>query len=297
MDLQERTMQIKITAEDAGWSLREAAWNLEERLLWRGSDAARSRASRFANRLGNIAVRFFIRLRLIVRGLVHGRLPRLGAGLRRLTEPVIRLAETKLVWPIVDRWHEHGLIARSSVVALVGAAAVAAGIAGGNMSAGGDGASQPAPAAAVVPVDLASSEPTTLQGVSPTFAPAGEEPVGAVPEPAPMPSGPGPAAVAWRFSQAFVDYEIGRAGSNTGRTFAETAAPELAKALSEDPPRLPHGTPVPEARVLNVVLAEETPKSVVASVSLLRVGTVSEVRLTLDLDPKDKTWKVSGVLG
>ena len=104
-------MQIKLTAEDASWSLREAAWNLEERLLWRGSDAARSRASRFVNRMGNLAVRFFIRLRLSMRQLVHGRLPRVTAGIRRTTEPAIRLVETKVVWPITDRWHEHGLIA------------------------------------------------------------------------------------------------------------------------------------------------------------------------------------------
>lgn len=299
MDFQERTMQIRLTAEDAGWSLRETLWDLEERLLWRGSDAARSRLSRFANRMGNIALRFFIRFRLSVRQLVHGRLPRVTATIRRTTEPAIRLVETKVVWPITDRWHEHGLIARSGVVALVGAAAVAAGIAGSNMSAGGGSATEAsAPTAAVAPVELTSAEPTTLQGIEPEFAPAaGEAPPGAVPEPAPMPSGPGPDAVAWRFSQAFVDYEIGRPGAKTGLIFAETAVPELAKALGEDPPRLPNGTPVPAARVLNVVLAEQTPKTAVASVSLLRVGNVSEVRLTLSLDPKDKTWKVSEVLG
>ena len=292
-------MQIKITSEDAGWSLREAAWNLEERLLWRGSDAARSRVSRFVNRMGNLAVKFFIRQRLAVRRLLQGRMPRVVATTRRVTEPTVRVVETKLVWPITDRWHEHGLIARSGAVALLATAAVMAGLSGLNAAGGGESSSEPAAAVAELPaVDLASSEPTTLQGVAPEFAPAAEpvEP-GAVPEPVPAPTGPGPAAVAWRFSQAFVDYEIGRPGAKTGQVFAETAAPDLAKALGEDPPRLPNGTPVPEARVLNVVLAEETPKSVVASVSLLRVGSVSEVRLTLELDPDEKTWKVAEVLG
>src|SRR5687768_10624666 len=93
MDLHERTMQIKLTAEDAGFSLREAAWNLEERLLWRGSDAARSRASRFANRMGNLAIRAFVRTRLAVRTLFNGPLRRLS---RSVTVPAQRLIETKL---------------------------------------------------------------------------------------------------------------------------------------------------------------------------------------------------------
>ena len=293
-------MQIKITAEDASWSLREAAWNLEERLLWRGSDAARSRVRRFFSRIGDLIIRFFIRLRLAFRRLVHGRLPRVTAVLRRVTEPVVRLIETKVVWPLADRWHEHGLIARSGAVAALGAVAVAALIAGTNLSKSDPASGGSTEALAAVPaIDLASAEPTTMEGVTPQFAPAaaGTAQPGAVPEPAPQPTGPGPAAVAWRFSQAFVDYEIGKAGAKTGQTFAETAAPELAKALSEDPPRLPNGTAVPEARVLNVVVKNETPKSVVASVSLLRVGTVSEVRLTVSLDEADKTWKVSEVLG
>lgn len=293
-------MQIKITAEDAGWSLREAAWNLEERLLWRGSDAARSRARNLFSRTGDLVIRFFIRARLAVRRQLNGRMPRLVAVSRKVSEPTVRLVETKLAWPIADRWHEHGLIARSGVVALVGAAALWAGITGSNLAAGGDPASTESAttAAQAVPLDLESSEPATLQGVAPEFAPATEPAApGTVPPPAAVPTGESPTAVAWRFSQAFVDYEIGRPGAKTGQVFAETAAPDLAKALSEDPPRLPHGTPVPEARVLNVVLAEETPKSVVASVSLLRVGSVSEVRLTLEFDPDEKTWKVAEVLG
>lgn len=287
-------MQIKLTAEDAGFSLREAAWNLEERLLWRGSDAARSRASRIANRMGNLAIRAFVRTRLAVRTLFNGPVRRLS---RSVAEPAQRLVETKLVWPVVDRWHEHGLIARSGAVALVAAAAVAAGVAGSNLSSTGEaGGASTAASTAIAPLELASAEPTTLQGVAPEF-PAETAAGAPVPEAVPVPAGPGPASVAWRFSQAFVDYEIGRPGSGTAEVFTATAAPELAKALSEDPPRLPHGTPVPQARVLNVVLAEETPKQVVASVSLLRVGSVSEVRLTLRLDPKDKAWKVAEVLG
>jgi hypothetical protein len=296
MDLQERTMQIKITAEDAGWSVREAAWNLEERLVWRTSDAARSRVRRFAGHLRELVIRGFVRSRLAVRNLLNGPLQRVTLRARRLLVPVRRVLETKVIWPLADRWDEHGLLARSGAVALVGAASVAALMVGVNMSRG-PAPSPQAPSAAVAataPVDLAS-QPTTLEGVAPQFAPA-DAAAGPVPQTAPEPTGPGPAAVAWRFSQAFVDYEIGRTGTKTGQTFADTASPDLAKALSEDPPRLPNGTPVPAARVLNVVLGKEEEKEVVASVSLLRVGTVSEVKLTLTR-AEDNVWKVSEVLG
>lgn len=290
-------MQIKITAEDAGWSVREAAWNLEERLLWRTSDAARSRVRRFAGRLRELVIRAFVRSRLAVRNLLNGPLQRITLRTRRLLVPVRRVVETKLIWPLADRWDEHGLIARSGAVALVGTASVMALLVGINMSRGpapSPQASSAAVAATTAPVDLAS-QPTTLEGVAPQFAPA-DAAAGPVPQATPAPSGPGPAAVAWRFSQAFVDYEIGRTGTKTGQTFAETASPDLAKALSEDPPRLPNGTPVPAARVLNVVLGKESEKEVVASVSLLRVGTVSEVKLTLT-HAEDNIWKVSEVLG
>jgi hypothetical protein len=290
-------MQIKITAEDAGWSVREAAWNLEERLLWRTSDAARSRVRRFAGHLRELVIRAFVRSRLAVRNLLNGPLQRVTLRVRAMLVPVRRVVETKVVWPLADRWDEHGLIARSGAVALVGAAAVAALMVGVNLSRGPASSPQASgdTIAATAPVDMTAAQPTTLEGVAPQFAPAGAG-AGPVPEAAPEPTGPGPAAVAWRFSQAFVDYEIGRTGTKTGQTFAETASPDLAKALSEDPPRLPNGTPVPAARVLNVVLANEQAKSVVASVSLLRVGTVSEVKLTLTR-AEDNTWKVSEVLG
>src|SRR5687768_8910724 len=270
MDLHERTMQIKTTAEDASWSIREAAWNLEERLLWRGSDAARSRLHRYFTGLKEIVIRAFVRTRLAGRRVVHGRLPRVTATARRATEPVMRLVETRVVWPIADRWHEHGLIARGAVLAVVGVAAVWAGSTGIQLATqgGSDAGGSTEVAVSAPPIDLTSSEPTTLQGVATEFAAAAPpaEP-GPVPEAVPAPTGPGATAVAWRFSQAFVDYEIGRPGAKTGLVFSETAAPDLAKALGEDPPRLPHGTPVPAARVLNVVLADETPKEVVASVS------------------------------
>src|SRR3954453_14897901 len=39
-------MGIRVSADHAGWAVREAAWGLEERVLWRGSDATRAALER-----------------------------------------------------------------------------------------------------------------------------------------------------------------------------------------------------------------------------------------------------------
>ena len=53
---------------------------------------------------------------------------------------------------------------------------------------------------------------------------------------------------------------------------------------------------MPKAKVLNVVPAPSQGRVYPVSVSLLRVGTVSEIRLTLIRDEED-AWVVSEVLG
>jgi hypothetical protein len=134
----------------------------------------------------------------------------------------------------------------------------------------------------------ASAQPA-LQGAAPEFE-QGAKP----PPPATTPTAP-PAQVAWRFAQSFVRYEVGKVDAQTASVFAETADPALANSLATSPPRLPAGTKVPEARVLNVVLADRTKKQVTASVSLVRLRTVSEVRLTLKQAADG--WRVIQVLG
>ncbi len=52
---------------------------------------------------------------------------------------------------------------------------------------------------------------------------------------------------------------------------------------------------MPKAKVRNVVLADRTPKQVTASVSIVRLRTLGEVRLTLQRTKNG--WRVSGVLG
>ena len=153
--------------------------------------------------------------------------------------------------------------------------------------------------AAAVPAVLATAAAPTagtevLQGVTPEFR-AGNDPV---PATAPTKPTAKPAQVAWEFAEAFVAYEVGRSNDKTTAVFGQTATKPLASALAKDPPRLPAKTTVPQARVLNVVLGDAGKQQVTASVSLVRMRSISEVRLTLSKDVKGGgDWQVAQVLG
>jgi hypothetical protein len=54
-------MNIRVSADNAGWSIREAAWGLEEKVLWRSGDATRN-----------------------------------------ALEPIQRLIQTRITWPLSD---------------------------------------------------------------------------------------------------------------------------------------------------------------------------------------------------
>ena len=152
----------------------------------------------------------------------------------------------------------------------------------------------PAPAVAVTPPAIPATPNTlVLQGVAPKFQPGHA----AVPPPASPPAKPAePAAqVAWDFAQAFVAYEVGRSSKRTQKVFADTAAKPLGKTLAADPPRLPSNGKVPRARVLNVVLGDASKGQVTASVSLVRLRAISELRLTLTKTCDQ--WQVAQVLG
>jgi hypothetical protein len=254
-------VNIRVSAEDATWTLREAAWGLEEKVLWRGSDAAQRALDRA----------------------------------QRSTEPLQRLIETKLAWPLADALRGRGTAARAGIAGAAVATAIAAGAAGAILAPDHD-PSQPDTVANLASATAAATASVpVLQGAKPDFE-VGEAKVAAVAAatPAALPSAP-PAKVAWQFADAFVRYEIGKLDERTAAGFAATATPPLAKSLSEEPPRLPAGTKVPKAKVLNVVLADRTPEQITASVSIVRLRTISEVRLTLQ-HTKDG-WRVSGVLG
>jgi hypothetical protein len=261
-------VRIKTSAEDAGWTIREAAWDVEERLLWRGSDA-----SKIAFRRAMQAV-----------------------------EPLQRLIQTRLAWPLSDAVRRHGVAARTAAATGAVVVAAVAGTAGALISApdGPSGGKTHESALASAPAGVAAGLEQTLSGVAPDFKQTANETTvaaKAVPpaaEAADVPSAP-PAQVAFRFAEAFVKYEVGKVGDKTATTFAEVADDPLAKALSAEPPRLPEGTEVPEARVLNVVLGERDGKELEASISLVRLQAASELRLTLRETPEG--WQVAEVRG
>ena len=256
------------------WGIREAAWDVEERVLWRGTDAARQ------------------------------------AGERALSgsEPLQRLIQTKLAWPVADAWRDGGTVMRTSIATAAIAAVAATGTAGGVLLASENPSATPRAKVAEAPSTFAASPiQETLQGITPDFAagskaaagPAEGNPAAATgkaraPIAVPQPGAP-PTQVAEAFAEAFVRYEVGEVDESTAATFAAVAEKPLAQSLEQDPPRLPAGTEVPEARVMNVVLSEPDGKQVEASVSLLRLRAASELRLTLQAYPEG--WQVVGVRG
>jgi len=109
------------------------------------------------------------------------------------------------------------------------------------------------------------------------------------------PAGPAAIAVARKFADAFVVYETGGA-DEARKAFAVTATPELTKALMRRPPRQPAGVEVPQAKVLNIVPAPSHGTIYPLSVSLLRVGVTSELRLEME-QLKNQGWRVTNLLG
>jgi hypothetical protein len=250
-------MNIRVSTEDAGWTIREAAWGFEERVLWRGSDATRRALERTARAMG----------------------------------PLQRLLQTRLTWPIGDALRERSGPMRAAIAAGAAAVAITA-AAGGALSAVHHPAADGALPAASVTARPDGTDAVALQGVTPQFQPGHADPAPAQP---PTKASAPPEQVAWQFAQAFVGYEVGRSGKKSDAAFAATATKPLAKALAADPPRLPADGKVPQARVLNVVLGDAGKEQVTASVSLVRLRAISEIRLTLSKTGDE--WRVAQVLG
>jgi hypothetical protein len=110
------------------------------------------------------------------------------------------------------------------------------------------------------------------------------------------PAGPAAIAVARKFASAFVVYETGGNEDTVRKGFGATATPELTKALMRRPPHQPAGVEVPQAKVLNIVPAPSHGTIYPLSVSLLRVGVTSELRLEME-QLKNQGWRVTNVLG
>jgi hypothetical protein len=153
------------------------------------------------------------------------------------------------------------------------------------------------PAKAVVkskPSASTGSEPATSSPVTATPSSAG--PAARAASVDGPPAGPAAISVARDFASAFVLYETGSSDDGVRKKFGATATPALAKALLRRPPRLPANVKVPEAKVVNVVPAPSNGRVYPVSVSLLRVGLTSELRLEME-QLKGDGWRVTNVLG
>jgi len=135
---------------------------------------------------------------------------------------------------------------------------------------------------------------TSSPAARPADATTSTSPAAAAPDG--PPAGPAAVAVARKFADAFVVYETGGDESTIRTAFGATATPELTKALMRRPPHQPAGVEVPKAKVLNVVPAPSHGTIYPLSVSLLRVGVTSELRLEME-QLKNKGWRVTNVLG
>jgi hypothetical protein len=112
-----------------------------------------------------------------------------------------------------------------------------------------------------------------------------------------VPAGPAATKVGRQFAGAFVLYETGRSDAKVRTAFAATATPQLAHSLLQRPPRLPANVKVPQAKVLNLVPGPVHGDTYTLSVSLLRVGVTSELRIDMQRDKKTGEWRVTDVRG
>lgn len=257
--------------ERATWPLRKLVWLVEEKLLWPVSDAIRGRGAHAAPALDKPARRADVRIALATVAAAA----LVGVGIASL----LRSPAPK----------DSASLGPASAPAVAPSASATAGKA---------------------------KAPSTLQGVSPDFqasskskpsdsAAATTDTTPTSPladtnsKPSSIPPGVANDAAALQtargFAGAFVLYEVGKTNTKVKRTFARTATPALAKALRDRPPRLPDSVKVPTAKVENVVIGSPHGKKVDASVSLIRLGDLSELRLTLKRRGGD--WAVSEVRG
>ncbi len=264
-------------------------------------------------------------------------LRRLAEAIKWPFERLAWAIERGLVWPLEERADRFGPSARVAGITALALLAAGAGVLGLVLASGQGGgtarvsqAVTPAtttPAEPVAKVAPAAAAPV-LQGAKPNFkaeadlgTAAGESAgpggsastTGSTSEVARSASssdgspaataadgkaaGPAALAVARQFSGAFVLYEIGDDPAKVRQVFTETATPQVVHALLGREPRQPAGTKVPRAKVLNIVPGPHHGDTYTLSVSLLRVGVTSELRLDMQRDEKSGEWLVTDVLG
>jgi hypothetical protein len=264
-------------ADGAIWPLEKGAYALREKLLWPAQDRAET--------MGTPA-----------RALATGTVVLLAAG----------AGVAGLIWAAPDGPHNDAgatpVAASAEPLAVTKAAPEKAaeptlhGAAPVFKPADPEAVSEVDPAKAIVKsspaAEASSSTASSSSQPSSTASSASAQPA-SVDGP---PAGPRAIAVAGDFASAFVLYETGESDSTVRQAFGKTATPALAKALLRRPPRLPANVKVPKAKVVNVVPAPSRGDIYPVSVSLLRVGLTSELRLEMEKRKADG-WRVTNVLG
>jgi hypothetical protein len=289
-------------------SLVDVAWSVEERIVWGGADVIRAALAAVRRPFERLA----------------------WASEERLIWP---LQERTDHWSAPLRAAVAAAVAAIAVAAVIGGALLAKG-SGSERPAPVEQAASVAPAPAPAPSRPAPVAPA-LQGATPDFTPEAAGGAGkgaaaakatshpssspaavestaagtsALPESAastPAPNAtaakPGPAAtkVVRKFAGAFVLYETGRGDPAALRSvFAETTTPQFARQLLKRPPRLPADVKVPQAKVLNVVAGPaQADNTFTYSISLLRLGVTSELRVDIQRNEKSGKWQVTEALG
>jgi hypothetical protein len=284
-------------------SLANAAFAVEERVVWGSADALRAVAE-----------------------VVRWPFERVAWALERV-----------LIWPLRERtggWSERLRLVGAVALGLV---AVGAGVLGfawasGSGSKGAVDAAAPTPALAPVlqapaPTEHLAQAAPVLHGAAPSFAETGGVAAGKTHSKATegagtstsssattessaastsataaktaevVPAGPVATKVARRFADAFVLFETGQNDAGVHSAFAATATPQLTRSLLHRPPRLPANVEVPQAKVLNVVPGPKHGDTYTLSISLLRVGITSELRIDMQRNEKSGEWQVTDVLG
>jgi hypothetical protein len=273
-------------------SIADAAFAVEQRLVWKGADLLR----------------------------------RIADAIKWPFERAVWTIERGVVWPIEERtdgWDESLRTASAGGLALLAAGAVALGVvlaSGGGSTTRLGVVSAPAPTP-VTPATQPESE-SVLHGTAPDFtaasdeaaskggsstevgaettAQAGDTTLESSPQATAAPvvaAGPAATKVAHRFAGAFVLYETGKTSPKVRATFAETATPQLTRDLLRRPPRLPANTEVPKAKVVNIVPGPKRGDTYTMSISLLRVGITSELRIDVGRDEKSGEFKVEHIDG
>ncbi len=180
--------------------------------------------------------------------------------------------------------------------AATASSAASDGTAGGGSTGAGDAAASTAKIGATPQASASANEQvqtldrTGVSGVG--LAEKGDEGSGVVEAVAPKAG----KMTARRFAEAFVVYEVGGVDGKVRSEFRHTSTKQLSRALLQRPPRQPAAVKVPQAKVVNVVAGPSKDGVYPVSVSLLRVGATSELRLELE-QGVDRKWQVTNVLG